>query len=326
MVRAFAACAVILAATTAAAQSVAPAAPGASSPQPTVAPSEQNASTTTVATALKEPDQHALLRQKLAELNCLQDEIDKLRIATGTPQQIVVKVQALELSRAKLQTLGIDASALYGEQPSAKSANYAVSDSNAVRTLLDQLQRNNIAKIIAEPSVVAVSGRPAQFNVGGEVPIPTAPGANQPVEFKPFGTQIDLLAIARGDERVRLELRARISEIDSNHQIQVGNHRMPAFHVRQIDSAFDLKFGQTAILSSTIEKRTESVKTPRGIENRTNEIELMFLVTPEWVPPTTVARQGTTIDTPAYHTATSNNAEARPKERSLRVFRTNRPR
>src|SRR5688572_7874342 len=44
-----------------------------------------------------------LLERKLIELNRLQNEVEQLRAATGTPKQILVKAQVLELSRSKMR-------------------------------------------------------------------------------------------------------------------------------------------------------------------------------------------------------------------------------
>src|SRR4029078_4443318 len=85
---------------------------------------------------------------------------------------------------------------------------------NGILRFMDALKQNNVAKLLAEPTVVVVSGRPGSFNVGGEFPIPAKDGSKAAVEFRKFGTQLDLVALALGDNLVRLEVRTRVSEID----------------------------------------------------------------------------------------------------------------
>ena len=162
------------------------------------------------------------------------------------------------------------------------------------------LQQNNIAKILSEPNIVAVSGRPAQFQVGGETPIivPQSLGTSS-IEYKPFGTQIDFLPIVLGNGNIRLEVRPRISELDNSIGITLQNIQVPGFRVRQVDTAVEMKAGQTFALAGLVEERTDAVK--RGLpyvqdmpivgvpfrktENTINEVELLIVVTPEFVDP-----------------------------------------
>jgi Flp pilus assembly secretin CpaC len=350
MVRAFALCAVVLATCTAAAQSVKPKISSRprtgeklgiqiSEPTPAAACDEHECpSFTPVASAEKPVDKHALLKQKLAELNCLQSEIDELRAATGTPQQILVKLQAIEVSRTKMRKLGFDFATLQEGQAAKSSvqaaptapgtasfAGLTINDSAVVNEFIEQLRASNIAKVLAEPNLLAVSGRPASFNVGGEVPLPTQPGSKQAVEFKALGTQVDVVAVAQGDHRVRLELRARIGEIDYSKQLEVEGTKIPAISVRQIDTSVNLKFGQSGVLSGLVQKRTERQQREDEVIDVENEIELLFVVTPELIASTNTPQHASTPDAAAYSTATSDSEE-RPGERSLRVTKPYTPR
>lgn len=166
MVRALAFCVVVLAACTAAAQTVRPRIVSqpetekklgieAQAPTPVVACEEDECpNATAVASADKAVDKHALLKQKLAELNCLQSEIDALRAETGTPQLILVKVKAIEISRTKLRQAGIDFSLLQNDdggnpiaQAPPESTSFVrfttVNDTAAVAGMIELLQREN---------------------------------------------------------------------------------------------------------------------------------------------------------------------------------------
>jgi hypothetical protein len=344
MVRAFAFCAVILAACTASAQTVTPriiSQPEPSEklgiaipePMPVSACNEQDCPDSTSITAVDAPfDKHALLKQKLAEMNCLQSEIDALRLATGTPEQISVKVRMLEVSKTKMKRLGTDYSSLTGKTHAAPAAPNSppsdmggavgfkeVEDAKALNGFIDQLLQNNVAKVLAEPLLVTTCGRPTQFNVGGEIPVPSAPGAKQAAEFKPFGTQVDVLATALGENRVRLDLRARLSEIDSGKTIEVNGAQVPGLTVREVRSPLNLELGKGGIvLSGLVERRVETIKYSNGkTADIVNEIELVMVVTAEAADALDVhAETGTGR---AYRTA-AVEPEVDPKERS-RVVR-----
>jgi pilus assembly protein CpaC len=175
-----------------------------------------------------------------------------------------------------------------------------VGDNGAFFGFIDWLQQNQIAKILSEPNIVAVSGRPAQFIVGGEIPIvvPQSLGTAS-IEYKPFGTQIDFLPIVLGNGNIRLEVRPRVSEIDDTRSVVIQDFVIPALTVRHVDTAVEMKAGQTFALAGLVQERTETLKRGlpyvsdlpviglpfRRMEEEVNEIELLVIVTPEFVDP-----------------------------------------
>jgi len=226
-------------------------------------------------------------------MNCLQSEIESLRRETGAPQVIHVNVQAIEVSRTKLRRLGTDFAAVDKRSQLAEKQMYALftgtdntggfrvfENSDQVDGYIESLLKNNIAKVLADPSIMTTSGRPATFHAGGQVPIPSSPESAQPISFMNYGTEVDLLATAVGDSRVKIELRARISEIDESRSLSVGDDRVPALSTRQIDTGIELAYGQTAVLSGLIQRRHETIKQGKDVAVTENEVELLFLVTP----------------------------------------------
>ena len=143
-----------------------------------------------------------------------------------------------------------------------------------------------------------MSGRPAQFNAGGEIPIlvPQSLGTSS-VEYKKFGTQVDFLPIVLGNGNIRLEVRPRISEIDDSRSVTILDSVIPSLKVREVDTAVEMKAGQTFALAGLIQEREEGINRGlpvladmpvfgvpfRRVENEVNEIELLILVTPEFV-------------------------------------------
>jgi Flp pilus assembly secretin CpaC len=315
IIRSFALCAVLVAVVSTAAEEIArpnpvpTTSPEVSGISPTPAPISacnqgvQQASTCNSG-CKKRASRQALLQQKLAELNCLQTEIDELRRATGTPQQILVKLQVLEISRTKLRQPESDFAALEGETlttttkridsllQNSGSGFGIIDDGDAYLAFMDLLQQNNIGRVLANPQIITLNGEPARFNVGGELPLPATPGSNQPVQFREYGTQADLVAKTIGDSRVRLDLCVRISDVDDSRSIDVAGSKVPALHVRQCAAAIELEFGQTGVVSGLAQQRVEKRKFEGRIEDHVDDIELLFLVTPEAVHPTATKPRG----------------------------------
>lgn len=247
------------------------------------------------------PDrQSARLQQRIAERDRLQREITELRTATKTPEQILVRVKMLEVNVTKLRELGIGRDAFVNgkfddkgirallgsdtKSPAERPVPVSTVDSaetNTIASLVTTLQQKNCAKVLAEPSIVVAMGRPASFNVGGEFPVPSSD--NQAAEFRKYGTQVDLLALSLGDNRVRLEVRPRVTELDLTRSIRIGSTSVPGLIVREVDFAREIVLGETAFVAGLIEERVESEITESGVRNNSIEIALLVVVTPELV-------------------------------------------
>ena len=234
---------------------------------------------------------------------------------------IMLQTQVMEVSRTKLRECGIDWSLGFGNDfvsssvsglggtgsvPNLASAGgetlkFGIVDSgNQFFGLLRLLRRNNLAKVMADPTVVAIDGRPASFNSGGEFPIIVPAGLGQvAIEFREFGTRLDFVAKVRGDSRIWLEVRPTISEIDPGRSVLINGTSVPGIRSRFVDTAVEMKAGQTLALAGLLQIRTESqsVGIPgladipylgavfRSNLEVQNEVELLILVTPNFASP-----------------------------------------
>jgi pilus assembly protein CpaC len=226
----------------------------------------------------------------------------------------------MEVSRTKLRKLGFDWANINGDDfvvqsvsgiiaavdPLAQAVTAGgdtvrfgiVNGSNSFFAFLEALRQYNMIKVLANPTLVTTSGRPAAFNVGGEFPILVPAGLGTTgVEFKEFGTRVDFVPIVLGNGNLRLEVRPQISEVDSSRSATVGNVTVPGLRDRWVDTAVEMKPGQTLALAGLVQERieTENKGLPwladlpwagaafRRVEEKVNEIELVILVTPELV-------------------------------------------
>lgn len=244
-------------------------------------------------------------------------------INVGGVQQILLKVKVMEINRTKLRRVGVDwawfggggdfAVSRPGELISSFSSTAqqivtsgdtlsfgVISDNAAFFGVLDALQDRQVAKTLSEPNIMAVSGRPAQFIVGGEVPIliPQSLGTSS-IEYKPFGTIVDFLPIVLGNGNIRLEVRPQVSEINEAIGIEMNGIKVPGLSTRRVDTAVEMKAGQTFGLAGLIQEKTISQN--RGLPylsdvpvigvpfrrtlNDVQEIELLVMITPEFVDP-----------------------------------------
>lgn len=264
------------------------------------------------------------------------------RLQVGGVQQVLLHVKVMEVSRTKLRALGFDwaylsgptqivsaaagiiGAATDGGVPGEGGSNFrfnVVSGSSTFWGFLEAMRRDNMAKLLAEPTLVTVSGRPAYFQSGGEVPVTTGGGLGVPANtvYKPYGTQINFVPIVLGNGRIRLEVRPQVSEVDASR----GLNDQPAFRTRQVDTGVEMKAGQTLAIAGLIQNRVESERQGlpwiselpyigaafRSTREEMNEVELIILVTPELVegmeadqvPPCGPGMQTTSPDDPELY-------------------------
>jgi pilus assembly protein CpaC len=160
---------------------------------------------------------------------------------------------------------------------------------------VEALKENSLARLLAEPTLVTLDGRPANFNVGGQVPIPLQQALGvTTVTYRSFGTQIDFVPIVLGNGMIRLEVRPDITEIDPSLRDSVTG--VPGFRQRTADTAVEMKAGQTLAIAGLVFTREDSVNRGipwlsdlpyvgvpfRRVSNRRNDVELLIFVTPEF--------------------------------------------
>ena len=230
-------------------------------------------------------------------------------------RQVLLDVKLMEVSRTKLRSLGFDFAKLTGPNTVVSGAAGLIGgiEDGALATsgkenfvfqvltansqffgVLEALRDDKLGKILAEPKIVAISGRPSYFRVGGEVGYQLDGGiTGASAAFKEYGTRVDLVAIVLGNSRIRLEVRVSISGLDPAN----ASGGIPALRLREVDTGVEMQAGQTLAIAGLIQNRVESYnrgfpwisEVPylgmlfRRVENENNEVELLIMVTPELV-------------------------------------------
>ncbi len=246
-------------------------------------------------------------------------------ISVGGVQQVALQVKVMEVSRTKLRQLGLDW-AFAGEDggilqgsggliAQAYDGNGAelvpgiggdtvriklFGDASGFIAYLQALRADGLVKVLAEPTLVTMSGRPASFNSGGSFPILVPSGLGTVgIEYKHYGTRVDFVPIVLGNGLIRLEVRPSVSELDNSRGVDVNGVTVPGVTDRTVETSVEMQAGQTLALAGLIQTRVEAQK--RGIpflgdlpwvgrafssvEEKTNEVELLIVVTPELIGP-----------------------------------------
>ncbi len=174
--------------------------------------------------------------------------------------------------------------------------------SEGFTNFLSALRSENLIKILAEPRVTTLSGRPAYFVDGGEVPVVTSSSGGSNVSYKPFGTTINFLPVVLGNGRIHLEVQPQISTPNQALTLTVGGISpvvAPGFDTRGARVSVLMEDGQTLVIGGLIQNKVlaSTNKIPclgdlpfcgfffRSVSYREEEEELVILVTPHLVDP-----------------------------------------
>lgn len=129
---------------------------------------------------------------------------------------------------------------------------------------LQALRDENVAKLLAEPRLVTMSGRPASFLSGGEQAVPIPAGLGQVgVQFEEFGTRLNFLPIVLGNGRIHLEVEPEVSQLDAANGTNIQGTIVPGRVTQRVHTTVELEDGQTFVLGGLIQK--ESIGTARKV-------------------------------------------------------------
>jgi len=176
----------------------------------------------------------------------------------AAPQKVAVEVRVVEINIDKLNKLGFEWTKLAPDGAKRESIDEVIQLLNRepiaaqqFSGFLEALRVNGLARILAEPTIITLDGRPASLNVA-EV------------------TKLDILPIVRGDGRVHLECRLELREahLDGDRINEVKTAAKPP--IIKLDSADLLEFGKTTLLS-----RARTTHPTAG--GKTTEIETLVL-------------------------------------------------
>ncbi len=258
--------------------------------------------------------------------------VNNLRIST--PTQVYLKVKVAEVRRSVLNQFDINWDAaftstdkfLFGFLSGARAplnTTPSPTGSNFVRggggtkslgvrfrdgttdmgALIDALNRESLASILAEPNLVALSGQTASFLVGGEFPYPVPQDNKVTIEFKQFGTSLAFTPTVLSPDLINLRVRPEVSELDETNAIDFTaggvNIRVPAIQTRRAETSVELASGQSLAIAGLISRNISNTinaypglgEIPilgalfRSTEFQRNETELVIVVTPYVVKP-----------------------------------------
>jgi pilus assembly protein CpaC len=254
----------------------------------------------------------------------------------GGVQQVMLEVRVAEMSRSTTKKLGINFGYSRGGDfgiSTLGGLSQATSPTNADLTvgpvglilspvlnaffrfhsgdatwtgLVDALKEDGLVKVLAEPTLIAISGHSASFLAGGEFPIPVPQGDGDiTIEFKQFGVGLSFTPTVLAANKIGIDVTPEVSELDFATAFRFGGYVVPGITSRRASTRIELADGQSFAIAGLLnEKVRESVsKFPflgdipiigvlfRSTSFVKNETELVIIVTPHLVKPLDAKKQ-----------------------------------
>jgi pilus assembly protein CpaC len=187
-----------------------------------------------------------------------------------------------------------------------------------ILSTLDLAENDGRVRLLAEPSLTALSGETASFLAGGEFPIPMASGINgTSIEFKEYGVSLAFTPTVLEGGRISMRVRPEVSELSKEGAIQIGGFSIPSLTTRRAETTVELGSGQSFMIGGLLRNSsaTATEKAPflgdlpilgslfRSNSFKRNETELVIVITPYLVKPVNASQIA--LPTDGFHGSTT---------------------
>ncbi|NLG80123.1 MAG: BON domain-containing protein [Firmicutes bacterium] len=246
------------------------------------------------------------------------------------PVQVLLQVNVIEVNRSSLKNLGVTWGGVSGER--IEPGSFLFGEVNfpplpplptdldtwdawrkliphgspveeiwrlsSIRAVLDFLVNEDAAKVLAAPSLLTLSGKQADFLVGGEIPIYVGRSDGKiAFEWRPYGIKLTMLPIVDTRGRIAIDVQPEVSSLDWNNALDVGDAVIPALKVRRASTHLVVADGATIAIGGLLQNTDVKIvkKLPilgdipiigslfKSDKFERGETELVILITPKVV-------------------------------------------
>jgi pilus assembly protein CpaC len=236
--------------------------------------------------------------------------------------QVMLRVTVVEVSRTVLKQFGINLNGSWSSLDFANTTPLAInggqfpngnllqgkitgSGGASLTATLKAFEQAGVSRILAEPTLTAISGEAANFTAGGELPVPASQSCTGVVctvgiSFKPYGVSLSFTPVVLAENKISIRVGTAVSEIDRQNSYTFTNGSsgastaVPGFTVRKSETTIELASGATMMTAGLIQQKNRAAITGlpglinlpvigalfRSRDYQREETELMIMVTP----------------------------------------------
>lgn len=248
----------------------------------------------------------------------------------GGVQQVMLEVRVAEMNRELIKRLGVNFTGIGNDffglsmlanltsiaslaHPAGQMATVTNGITQAIQGavgfntgsiswtgFIDALKEENLLKVLAKPTLMALNGQEAAFLAGGEFPIPVPQAFGLvTIQFKKFGVGLVFTPNVLDRKHISLNVAPEVSELDFTNALRTQGFVVPAITTRRAATTIELADGQSFAIGGLLRDNVrESVKKVpflgevpilgalfRSSSFQKSETELVIIVTPHLVKP-----------------------------------------
>lgn len=266
-----------------------------------------------------------------------------------SPQQVMLEVRFLEANREAIKEIGIHWNVLAnkfigatllssptssiskisniasgltsGKVPFGSAVASLLNNGTSIDLVIQALENRNVARRLAEPNLVAISGERASFLAGGEFPFSVV-GANQTVgtQFKRFGVSLEFTPTVLENGLINLKIVPEVSEIAPSIVKLANGASAPSLLMRRVRTTVELRDGQSFAIAGLLQSTDYKIRNQlpwlgdipilgalfRSSSFQRKETDLVIIITPRLVKPAIPTQK---LATPLDETMASNDIQ-----------------
>ena len=234
-------------------------------------------------------------------------------IAVRGRDQVMLKVTIAEVQRQVIKQLGVDLNGTFNYGAAVVNFNntnpFPINGTpnsgipniggtfKSVTANLQAMEQSGVIRILAEPTLTAISGETANFLAGGSFPYPTPPstaGGAPGFAFQKFGVSLVFTPVVLSEGRISLKVSTEVSELSPENSVTMAGTTVPGLKVRSAETTVEISSGGSLAMAGMIQEETkQTISGFPGLMNMpilgalfksrdyiNNQTELMVLVTP----------------------------------------------
>jgi pilus assembly protein CpaC len=216
---------------------------------------------------------------------------------------------------------------------------------NSLWVAVNALEQKGLARSLADPNLVALSGDTASFLAGGSIPVPQVSATGTPsFAYQDYGVGLSFTPTVLNDGVINLVIKPEVSEIDPSVSVTIAGATVPGLTKRRASTTLELRDGQSFMLGGLLQNNSSTAQNQlpwvgslpvlgalfRSSQYQKSETDLVIVVTPHVVHP---LRPTDVVRTPFDDSLPGNdvdfflmgNAEVSPQLARLAAGSLNRP-
>src|SRR6185437_12806695 len=152
------------------------------------------------------------------------------------------------------------AGVLSGGTPFGFMIGRLVASNISADVIINALEQKGVARSLAEPNLVALSGETASFLAGGEYPIPVSGSFGQvTIDYKKYGVGLAFTPTVLGHGLINMKIMPEVSQLDLTHTVAVSSTiSVPALIVRRASTTVELRDGQSFVIGGLLQNNNHN--------------------------------------------------------------------